>query len=88
MSFDLNSSRPIVIYPCRWNYTLIGRAEADLRQCIADVVGAVEHEIAFSKLSDKGNYCSLHVKVLVETEAQRNDIFQRLKQQPSVRMVL
>jgi putative lipoic acid-binding regulatory protein len=86
MSFDLGSSKPIIIYPCRWTYAVMGLNEGSMRAEIAAVVGRLEHEIHFSKRN--GKFCSLHVKVVVESEDHRNEVFQKIQSQPSVRMII
>jgi len=86
MSFDLNSSKPIIVYPCHWTYAVMGIDEELMRKDLAAVVGALKHEIQFSKRS--GKFCSLHLKVVVDSQAQRDEIFQRIQKKPSVRHVL
>jgi uncharacterized protein len=86
MSFDLNSSKPIIIYPCRWTYAVMGLSEESMRAEISAVIGRLEHDIRFSKRS--GKFCSLHVKVVVESEEHRNQLFQKMRSQPSIRMII
>ena len=84
--FDLNSSKPIIVYPCKWTYAVMGSDEETLRAEIGAVVSQFPHEIAFSKRS--GKFCSLHVKVTVQSEQERDQVFQKIQSQPSVRMIL
>jgi len=80
--------RPEIQYPCRWTYAVIGLDEEDLRMAIAAVVRRREHRLSFSRHSAHKKYCSLHLELTVENEADRNRLFVSLKNQPSVKMVL
>src|SRR5436305_1564055 len=45
--FDLNSSKPIIIYPVRWTFAVIGISEIALRLSIADVMQS-ERKVALT----------------------------------------
>jgi putative lipoic acid-binding regulatory protein len=86
VSFDLNSSKPIIIYPSWWTYAIMGLSEESMRTDVAPLLRGLEHEVHFSRKN--GKYCSLHVKVVVQSEVQRNEIFQSIQKLPSVQMIL
>ena len=86
MGFDFNSAKPLIIYPCHWTYAVLGQDEAAMRAELATVIGALQHTVGFSKQS--GKFSSLHVKVLVESETHRNEIFQKIQQLSSVRHII
>ncbi len=68
----------VVDYPCRWDYTVIGRDEARLRAAVAEAVEGVEHELRPSHKSSGGRYLSLALEVEVRDAAHRDRIWQRL----------
>jgi len=80
--------RPDIDYPCSWTYKIIGRAEADMREAIAGIVGDDAHMVTLSNHSAKGNYCSLNLEVTVMDEAHRTGIFSALMEHKSVKIVL
>ena len=82
------TERPIVAYPCGWNYTVIGWSEDEVRAAVALVVGDLDHELKASHTSAAGKYVSFRLRVLVRDEAERNLIHAELTGHPRVRMVL
>jgi len=86
--FDLNSHKPIIVYPCRWTYAVMGKDEEAIRAAIAMVMLSREHQIRLSKESAGAKYRSLHVDTVVQSEADRDEIFHSIRNQPAVSMVL
>jgi putative lipoic acid-binding regulatory protein len=80
--------RPIIEYPCSWEYKAIGSDEGCMREAIAEIMADREHELSFSRTSRTGRYCSLLLVVTVESEDQRNTIFRALQEHRHIRMVL
>jgi putative lipoic acid-binding regulatory protein len=74
-------------YPCRWVYKVIGADEAKMRAAIAAVIPG-GCEIAASRSSAGGKYASLTVTVQVEDEVSRISIYEALRKDLSVKMVL
>jgi hypothetical protein len=74
-------------YPCLWNYTMIGSDEAGMRAAIADATAGAG-DVKASRSSATGKYVSLHIAVQVENEQRRNAIYETLRKEPSVKMVL
>jgi hypothetical protein len=74
-------------YPCRWVYKVIGADEATMRAAIAAVIPG-GCEIAASRSSAGGKYVSLNVTVQVEDEVGRTSIYEALRKDPSVKVVL
>ena len=75
-------------YPCQWIYKVIGRDARLLREAVAEVIPTVPYLIRFSNFSNQGNYICLNVELTLDNENQRNRIFQQLKRQLSIAMVL
>lgn len=74
-------------YPCLWLYKVIGSDEAKMRAAIADVITGA-WEITASRSSATGKYLTLNVAVQVENEQRRIAIYEALRKEPSVKMVL
>ena len=74
-------------YPCLWLYKVIGSDEAKMRAAIADVIAGA-WEITASRSSATGKYLTLNVAVQVEEEETRIAIYEALRKEPSVKMVL
>lgn len=77
-----------VDYPCWWTYAIIGADEEDLRLAVGEITKGFQHKVAFSKLSAKAHYVSLHIEVWVDSEEMRNEIFEKFKNHPGIRMVI
>lgn len=77
-----------ISYPTEWGYRVIGRNEGELRLAITEVMEGREFELELSKLSSKGNYCSLNVSLVVTDEADRKGLFRTLSDHPAIRIVL
>ncbi len=85
---NLADGKPLIEYPCQWEYKAIGWEEVALREAVAEVMAEREHSLSFSRTSSAGRYCSLLLVVTVESEDHRNTIFSALKEHRHVRMVI
>lgn len=93
---DAGNQKPTIDYPCRWGYKVIGQAEAEvrlaigdcLRQCLGPDGVSDRAQIEGSRSSGGGKYVSVSLAVQVESEAQRNTIFQALANHPGVKLVI
>jgi putative lipoic acid-binding regulatory protein len=74
-------------YPCLWLYRVIGSDEAGMRAAIADVTAGTG-DVTASRSSATGKYVSLNVAVQIENEQRRIAIYEALRKEPSVKMVL
>ncbi len=80
--------RPLIVYPCQWEYKAIGWDEDSMREAIAEIMAGHRHEVSFSRVSRNGLYCSLLLVVTVDSEDHRNAIFAALQGHRHIRMVL
>jgi len=80
--------RPVIEYPCRWEYKAIGWDENSMRGAIAEIMADRKHEVSFSRTSSGGRYCSLLLVVTVESENHRNEIFSALHEHRHICRVL
>jgi len=88
MILDSNSKKPTIIYPCDWDYKVIGTDIDEMIKAIEQIVEAMDYKISFSNVSAKGNYFSLNLKVFVTSEIIRDIIFAKIKANEFVKIVL
>jgi len=80
--------RPLIEYPCSWEYKAIGWNEDSMREAIVEIMAGRQHVLSFSRSSSGGRYCSLLLVVNVDSEDHRNSIFKALQSHRHIRMVL
>ena len=88
MEPEIVEGKPLIEYPCPWEYKAIGLEEAAMRAAIAQIMAEGEHTLSFSRTSSGGRYCSLLLAVVVESEDHRNAILTALQGHRDIRMVL
>jgi putative lipoic acid-binding regulatory protein len=88
MPADLSNAKLDLPYPCRWIYKVIGEDEDALKSAAHEVVHMREHWITLSRRSAERNYCCLNVEVLVYDEEDRVTIYETLRKQPAIALVL
>lgn len=80
--------KPEIIYPCVWQYRIIGEDRAAMIQAITAGVAVAACAIKDANVSSGGRYISLSLEVSVNTDAERLCIYQLLAGHPAIRMVL
>ncbi|MGQ9644769.1 MAG: HP0495 family protein [Ignavibacterium sp.] len=88
MILDENSKRPEIVYPCNWDYKIIGTDVSEMIKIIEEAVGDLSYEISPSNISRKGNYFSLNLTVFVPSEIVRDIIFQKVSSSAFVKIVI
>jgi putative lipoic acid-binding regulatory protein len=88
MEANFPEDRPLIEYPCSWEYKAIGWDETSMREAIAEILAQREHDLSFSRTSSAGRYCSLLLVVTVDNEDHRNAIFRALQEHRHIRMVV
>jgi putative lipoic acid-binding regulatory protein len=78
----------LIEYPCSWIYRVLGSDETALRVAIAEVIEEREHVIEAGNVSRTGRYCSLHLRVVVASDADRLGLLRGLQTRQAVRYVL
>ena len=76
--------KPNIIYPCEWTYKIIGYEGDVVEKALPDIMGQLSYKFSASNKSKTGRYSSFSLTLTVESEEQRNDIFNRLKKIPTV----
>jgi putative lipoic acid-binding regulatory protein len=80
--------KPIITYPCRWTFTLIGTDPQAVSHNVAECLPTATYRLTSSNKSRTGKYVSLHLDTEVASEEARNRLFARLKAAPAVKMIL
>ncbi len=85
---DIDSKNPVMEYPCRWIYKIIGSDNGAIRKAVEKIVEGHDYTITPSNVSRTGRYHSLNLEVLVDDEGHRTGIYNKLQSHPAVKMVL
>lgn len=88
MILDSNNKKPNIEYPCDWYYKIIGVDLDEMIKAIELIADGMDYKISSSNVSSKGNYFSLNLRVFVTTEVIRDIIFEKLKANEFIKMVL
>jgi len=88
MNLDSNNKQPIIEYPTKWEYKVIGEDVDKLLKAIEEIVNGLEYEITPSNISKGGKYFSLNLTVVVLSEVMRNRVFRDLDDHPNVKIVI
>ena len=80
---DLN-----IKYPIYWEYKVIGEDETKLRTTIKRILVNEDIKIEISKKSKNKKYISLNLKVLILSEENKISIFNNLKKEKAVKIIL
>lgn len=75
-------------YPINWTYSIIGFDEKDMRAAAQFAVGEKPHVISLANSSSSGKYISMRLELIVDDEAERLAIFELLKYDKAVKMVI
>ena len=83
-----NKSEPMITYPTRWGYRIIGTNADEIRAHVLELLADVQHELVPGRQSSGGRYVSLHLSLIVEDEAQRLAIYEHLTRHEGIRFVV
>lgn len=84
----MTDREPLIEYPCRWSFRIIGTSEELVRAAISAAVGELAHEIALSNVSSTAKYVSLQLHLVVQDDAHRLEVYQLLGARPGIKSVL
>ncbi|MBW2595971.1 MAG: DUF493 domain-containing protein [Deltaproteobacteria bacterium] len=85
---DIDGKKPVMEYPCRWIYKIIGSDSREMEKAIKEIAEGCDYTVTPSNISKAGRYHSLKLEVLVDDEGQRTGIYDKLRNHPAVKMVL
>lgn len=83
----LGDQKPVIEYPCSWTYKIIGTNEAKLKSTVNEILSE-PFKLTPSKVSKKGKYISLNLKIQVASETHRNEIYAKLSDSDNIKMVM
>lgn len=85
---DLNDHKLELDYPCEWQYKVVIRSEQNINPIIKEVLADRKHNIAKSKSSSKGKFESFNLKLIVNDEDDRKNIYKILGDHKHIKMVV
>ena len=85
---DKYDKRPEIEYPCEWGYKIIGRDRDALEAVICAIMGERNYTQREGNSSSKGNFHSLNMRCVVQSEEDRNTIFKAFQDHDDVKMVI
>lgn len=77
-----------ITYPCEWGYRIIGTDKESMKSCVSSLVKEKEYSLKESNQSSSGKYTSLILSLIVESEEERVSLFNALKADEQIKMVL
>jgi len=75
-----------ITYPCTWSYKIIGLDREAMDREVRTILDRKKYTLTDS--NKKGKYLSLNLSLIVESESERNSLFNSLKESPVIVMVL
>jgi putative lipoic acid-binding regulatory protein len=85
---NIPRDHPRIDYPCSWVYKVIGEDCSLLKELIVSSCEPYQVSISHSQASSKGKYHSLDAQLVVPSEEVRLAIYDKLKANPAVKIVL
>jgi len=83
-----SSCKPEIVYPCRWQYRLIGEERMAIIEAVSTVVDITTCSIGEGNVSSTGRYLSVNVEMTVNDEAERLRFYQLFAENQAIRVVL
>jgi hypothetical protein len=80
--------KPKINYPCVWYYKIIGYDRELITNILPIVLEKLDYTFEESHKSKTGKYISFNFSAQVNSEEERNKIFNILKNIPTVKIVL
>ncbi len=88
MMNDSEKRKPVIEYPTKWGYKVIGTDVDKLLKAVEDATPGLKYEVTPSNISKGEKYYSLNVSVLVPSEVVRDLVFQKLSEHTDIKMVI
>jgi len=83
-----NKRKPVIEYPTKWGYKVIGTDVDKLLKAVEEATPGLKYEITPSNISKGEKYYSLNVTVIVPSEVVRDLVFQKLSDHRDIKMVI
>ncbi len=84
----MEQEKPDITYPCQWSYRIIGTHEAPIKNSVEALVTDKKYKLVSSNTSSSGKYVSMALSLIVDTEEERLSLFNALKANDEIKMVL
>lgn len=88
MILDSNSKRPWIDYPCEWGYKVIGSDVDKILYAIEEASLGLDYSVTPSNISKNGKYYSLNFNLEVPNEVVRDLVYEKLKKNNDITIVL
>jgi len=75
-------------YPCEWIYKIIGTDPGRMQEAIGTIIQPETYTISESRTSRSSKYVSLTIELVVFSEKERTNYYNRLGQHEDIKMVL
>lgn len=75
-------------YPCDWEYKIILDSNKEPKDIIKKIIGDRKYKLKNSKISRNGKYKSCNINMLVHNDDDRKVIYEELKKNTNIKMVL
>lgn len=80
--------KPVIHYPCNWEYRIIGSDPGRMRDAVAEILGDEDYSLEEANRSRQGRWLSMSLQLTVINEAHRYEVHRLLREHPDIRMVL
>jgi hypothetical protein len=85
---EANQHKAMIDYPCRWVYKIIGPDREEMSRAVAALLQDSSFTMIISSSGATGKYHCLNVEVLVENEEKRIAVYESLKAEESIKIIL
>ena len=85
---NLSDKKVEIKYPTFWSYKVIINSHCNIHHVIKNVIGKREYEVVHSNKSKEKTYESFKVTILVHNDDDRVTIYEELKKEDCVKIVL
>ena len=83
----MRPQKPQIDYPCQWEYRIITDHQEAAENAIFELLHKPYTLIAKNK-SARGNFISMNLTLEVESQQERDSLFQQLSKLPCVKIVI
>ena len=84
-----NKSKKLKLqYPCKWSYKIVTDNSECLKNSISCMLSDKEHNLNFSNKSKKGNFESYELSLTVNSDEERNKIYNDLKKDKNIKAII
>ncbi|SFV90333.1 Proposed lipoate regulatory protein YbeD [hydrothermal vent metagenome] len=89
MVLDNNTTqKPVIEYPTKWGFKIIGKDKEKLKACIKEVMGEKEHLCSVGNTSRTGKFTTYNASCVVESQEERDRLFKCFQDHNDVEIVI